>query len=284
MGVDRAWTANVDDRDTPVPDITLVTVCKGRLHHLQQTLPTFVTQAGTLSVVVDYACPQGTGDWVESHFPGVQVVRHQEATWCLARGRNLGARAAGTDWLMFVDADIRLPVDFIATIRPRLTPGVHYRAKPFHANCYGTVICHRRDFEAVGGYDEAFLGWGGEDDDLYYRLALRGVRAEGFPVSMLSPIEHGDEERTGFAKAGDVEAYQRIGRFYRLIKDDITRLLGSEPPLEQRRRLYRGLESAVIAGQTRFAVPLGPHPYPGMGKTRRFQIERDLVYSLKARV
>lgn len=279
----RARNANMDDRDTPPPAITLVTVCKGRLHHLQQTLPTFVMQADARCVVVDYACPQGTGDWVESHFSGVKVVRHQEATWCLARGRNLGARAAGTEWLMFVDADIGLPPDFVATIRPRLKPGVHYRATPFHANCHGTVVCHRRDFEAVGGYDEAFLGWGGEDDDLYYRFAVRGVRVEGFPAAWLSPIEHGDEERTGFAKAGDIEAYQRIGRFYRLIKDDVTRLLRSEPPLEQRRRLYRSLESAVIAGQTRFAVPLGPHSHPGVGKTRRFQIERDLVYSLKER-
>ena len=281
--VDRARDDIMDQRHTLPPDITLVTVCKGRLDHLKQTLPTFVTQAGVRCVVVDYACPQGTGDWVESHFPEVRVVRHQEDDWCLARGRNLGARAAGTEWLMFVDADIRLAPDFVTAIRPRLTPGIHYRATPLQASCHGTVICHRRDFEAVGGYDEAFLGWGGEDDDLYYRFAVRGVGAEGFPVAMLSPIEHGDEERTGFTEVGDMEANHRINRFYRLIKDDVTRVLGSEPPLEQRRRLYRRLESAILAGRTRFALPLGPHRYPGMGKTRRFQIERDLVYSLKER-
>jgi len=36
----------------------------------------------------------------------------------------------------------------------------------------------RRDFEAVNGCDERFVGWGQEDDDLGLRLRAAGVRLE----------------------------------------------------------------------------------------------------------
>ena len=36
----------------------------------------------------------------------------------------------------------------------------------------------RSDYERVNGYDENFLGWGCEDDDLRYRLRRAGVRIE----------------------------------------------------------------------------------------------------------
>ena len=40
----------------------------------------------------------------------------------------------------------------------------------------GNVGIHRQDFEAINGYDEAFEGWGCEDDDLRIRLRQHGVR------------------------------------------------------------------------------------------------------------
>ena len=44
----------------------------------------------------------------------------------------------------------------------------------------------RRDFEAVNGFDESFVGWGCEDDDLAIRLRKAGRRI----VSAL-PYTHG---------------------------------------------------------------------------------------------
>ena len=36
----------------------------------------------------------------------------------------------------------------------------------------------RADYERVNGYDENFVGWGCEDDDLRLRLRHAGVRIE----------------------------------------------------------------------------------------------------------
>ena len=54
---------------------SIVTTCKGRLAHLKQSLPAMLAQDGAEVVVVDYCCPERAGDWVESAFPSVQVVR-----------------------------------------------------------------------------------------------------------------------------------------------------------------------------------------------------------------
>ena len=40
----------------------------------------------------------------------------------------------------------------------------------------GNVGIHRSDYEAINGYDEAFEGWGCEDDDLRMRLRQAGKR------------------------------------------------------------------------------------------------------------
>ena len=168
-----------------VATLCYITTCKGRLHHLKQTLPRVVGQPDVSCVVVDYACPDNTTDWVAANFPQVRVVHVTgEAGFSASRARNLGAQAADAAWLAFFDADILWSPDFAKTVIPQLRPGHFYRAKPITQQTWGSVICHRQDFEAVGGYDEAFTGWGGEDDDLLARLTMLGripLRLPGIP-------------------------------------------------------------------------------------------------------
>jgi hypothetical protein len=47
---------------------------------------------------------------------------------------------------------------------------------------------HREDFERVNGYDENYVGWGREDDDLALRLGLAGMR--GRSVMLTSRALH----------------------------------------------------------------------------------------------
>ncbi|MDA7418743.1 galactosyltransferase-related protein [Xenophilus arseniciresistens] len=45
---------------------------------------------------------------------------------------------------------------------------------PYLRTFYGSLCCAREAFEAVGGYDESFAEWGGDDDDLRVRLEMAG--------------------------------------------------------------------------------------------------------------
>ena len=53
---------------------------------------------------------------------------------------------------------------------------LHHPSKPRLAG--GNFGVWRRDFELVNGFDERFVGWGQEDDDLGLRLRAAGVRLE----------------------------------------------------------------------------------------------------------
>jgi len=154
-----------------------ITTCMGRLAHLQQTMPRIVGQPDVDCVVVDYACPEGAGGWVAAHHPKVSVMRVEgETHFNASRARNLGAKAADAPWLGFFDADVLLSPDFANTVVPGLAPGHFYRADRLSAQTWGSIICHRDDFQAVSGYDETYVGWGGEDDDLFALLRLAGRR------------------------------------------------------------------------------------------------------------
>jgi len=57
--------------------------------------------------------------------------------------------------------------------------------KPTPFQFYGSIACARREFEAIGGYDEAFIGWGGDDDNVRVRLVMNGARLLACPEMKL---------------------------------------------------------------------------------------------------
>lgn len=230
-----------------MPSLALITTCRGRLPHLQESLPTFVAQPAAEVVVVDYGCPARSGDWVERGYPQVKVVRAGERPhFELSRARNLGAAAATAPWLCFVDADIRLAPEFMARVGPQLEPGAFYQAKPRTIETWGTSISARADFERVGGYDEVLQGWGKDDDDYYARLVLAGVRHASFPGELLVPISHGDAQRVESYELKDRWLSESINHVYCRAKHDLE-LLRREPlAVDLRRRLYDEVRAAVL--------------------------------------
>jgi glycosyltransferase involved in cell wall biosynthesis len=55
----------------------------------------------------------------------------------------------------------------------------HYRSVRWNRIKSCNLAIWRRDYEAVDGFDESFVGWGHEDADLVLRLARHGVRRKG---------------------------------------------------------------------------------------------------------
>ncbi|MCC7309990.1 MAG: FkbM family methyltransferase [Sulfuritalea sp.] len=205
-----------------VPILSYITTCKGRLAHLQKSLPLVVGQPGIECIVVDYDCPEGAADWVRSNFPQVRVVKVENVSqFNASHARNLGAKQAAAPWLGFFDADILLDENFSRRILPSLVKGNFYRASPVTYQTWGSIICHRDDFLRAGGYDEVYVGWGGEDDDLIAMLTRSGVRAAGFPADLLDEIEHSDEKRTQFATIKNRWLQLLINRSYQRAKLDL---------------------------------------------------------------
>jgi len=211
----------------------------GRLAHLQQSLGPAASQPRSSCIVVDYSCPDHCGDWVEQHFPAVQVVRvPDQPGFNPARARNRGAAAAKAPWLCFFDADVILDANFAAQALSRVQAGNYYVAQPGRKALTGTVVCAREDFLRVGGYDEVYQGWAEEDLDLYDHFLFCGMKRQGFPQEWLTPIAHADDLRVQHHALKSPQVSQTINVLYRRAKYDLMRQIARELTEEERRGLH----------------------------------------------
>lgn len=235
-----------------MPTFSFVTTCKGRLDHLRQTLPSMATQPDAECIVVDYACPDGTADWVQANFPEVRIVRVADAPlFRKAHAQNLGAAAARAPWLCLVDADVTVGAEFCARLEPLLQRGCYLRPDQLSPGAYGSFVCAREDFEAAEGFDETFEGCSYMDDDLYVRLEMAGVREVHFPGDLFVAIRHDDDLRTRHYEIKDRALNHRINFLYANIKHDLMRQFqGKNVPLATRRTIYAEVRRVVLAQAT----------------------------------
>lgn len=204
--------------------VSFVITCKGRLHHIKETLPSLFEQSADKIIVVDYGCPDKAGDWVEENYPKVKVVRiTDDPGFCLARARNKGAEVSTSEWLCFMDADVLAKPGFVSWMKKTLNdPGCFYRASSIDGeripDTRGTVILSRKAYDHLGGYDEAFRGWGLDDDDLYDRLKEEGYIELEYPRAYVDGIPHDDSERVAFYDIKDIHKNWKLNCVYKDIK------------------------------------------------------------------
>ena len=255
----------------------VVTTCRGRLHHLRETLPAWLAEPGVTATVVDYNCPDGTADWVRANHPEARVVRvHDAPSFSLAAARNRGAAAArGADWLCFWDADWECKPGWAKAVRGSLRAGRYLLANPIEWGQFGSVVVRAADFRAAGGYDELIRGWAPEDGDFYSRLRHVGVHPGSFPGSFFRSIPHDDAARVAHYEAKDKRRNQRIYDAYHSRKVRHMLATGRLPRPEECRMILTDayLESGVelpdafYGGDTpRFPVtvyPPGVEAYDG---------------------
>lgn len=210
--------------------LRVITTCKGRLTHLKRTLPTWLAEPNVSATVVDYNCPEGTTDWIRENYPSVDVVHVRDATrFHLARARNIGAAHSPAGWWCFWDADMLAAPGWASAVRSSLRRRHYLMPDPIEWEQYGSVVVHSDDFKAVGGYDELFQGWGGEDGDFYTRLRHVGVRPSSYNGSYVATITHSDADRTRHYVTKDKRESQRLYERYRWHKTTFMLATGRLP-------------------------------------------------------
>ncbi len=175
--------------------ISFYTTSMGRLHHLCQTLPRNIKDNESYPhlefVLLDYNSRDGLEKWARQHLAehidSGRLVYYKYAGreyFDRCHARNLAARVASGDILCNIDADNFTGADFAHYINERFShssdiflrpdfDGAHSRLR----DAFGRLCVRKSHFHAIEGYDEKFVDYGYEDNDICSRLEKAGIRS-----------------------------------------------------------------------------------------------------------
>ena len=218
-----------------------------------ETMPLLFAEASKEEIIfVDYGCSEGSSAWVKEHYPKVKIVlANDDPGFCAARARNIGASIANSEWLFFIDGDIKVKPGFVKWIKSNAKKGYFYRASPLSdgeldRETWGSCLCSRNDYKSIGGYDEVFRGWGGEDTDLYSRLALIAVSEKFYPNSFVEAISHDNDLRFKEYALQERSHHLLINKTYSSIKLALMRAMNSSDAASNyRNKVQKQLEFSV---------------------------------------
>ncbi len=209
-------------------ELTVVIPTHGKRPLLEATLAALARQEldpGLWNVVVvDDASPDDTADYLEREaggWGGRLLAVAPAGNLGRSAARNFGARHADGRWLLFLDDDIVAPPGLLGAhlelLRRHPDDGVIGQVRTARSlvdaphfgyiDSRGVAKCGpgpvpprylvtqntslpRAAFEAVGGFDEDFTGYGFEDMDLGCRLAAIGTGFRALPDPVPEHVHH----------------------------------------------------------------------------------------------
>ncbi|HKS23017.1 MAG TPA: galactosyltransferase-related protein, partial [Thermoanaerobaculia bacterium] len=168
-----------------------------------------------------------------------------ELPYCRAWAFNVAARLAASDVLVLHDGDLLVPQRYAAEAFARVGEGngvVDLKRFLFYLHPDrtlekivqnaqgGSVVASRAAYQAIGGFDESFVGWGGEDNDFWDRARAASTVLD-FGYLPLVHLHH--EAQPGkIVGTPAIERYRRIEsippaeRIARLLQREQGRLEG----------------------------------------------------------
>lgn len=193
----RAWPVLMRDEPASLsnaPEVAFLIGHRGtpRLANLQSTLRSIAGQSGVAIeciVVEQSAVPEireALPPWVRYlHTPVAP-----DTDYCRAATFNAAARIARAQTLVIHDNDMLVPERYAAEIAERVREGAAF-VDPKRFIFYldregkgieevvqnikgGTIAVTKEAYFAIGGFDEDFVGWGGEDLEFWERARVHG--------------------------------------------------------------------------------------------------------------
>lgn len=218
--------------------IGFVTSCKGRTHHLKETLPRNIADnadyPNAVFVVLSYGDRNGLAEYMRSpeimpHIESGRVVYYDYPDgdgFHMALAKNLSHRCGileGADLLVNTDADNYLGQGFARWLAGRSNPNAFFctaKTKGVPRGVSGRIAVTKRQFLCAGGYDEKFSTWSRDDKDLNQRLCRLGFDPMQVDRYFAQAIDHGDEER--FFHYPKIQETWRTDRHIQANPEDVT--------------------------------------------------------------
>lgn len=194
--------------------VSFCVLCKGRQHHLKQTLPEnldAIKDKHAEIVLVDYRSDDDLAEWLSKDLS--QAIRsgklqfyqlREDLPFSIPIGKNFAHRFARNQIIINLDADNFIGDLWIAT--QMLPYGEFLGCNMTKSGCFGRVGFWRNDLARLNGYDETFEAVAHHDTDLQKRAIGMGLIKRHWPCNRM-PIQHDKADTMLFAGGGGRAAW-----------------------------------------------------------------------------
>ncbi|MBD2187091.1 glycosyltransferase family 2 protein [Pseudanabaena mucicola] len=238
-----AFADSIENLNSPQVSFIIGHRGKSRLSHLLKTLESIAGQIDiTLECIVVEQdnlsiLPEYLPSWVEYIHTPLSTV---DMLYCRSWAFNVGAKQAKSDVLIFHDNDFLISQDYAKEVLRRIKQGyevVNVKRFLFYLSQLGTkqffdgrdslikqplekvvqnleaggsIAIARDKYWEIGGFDEAFIGWGGEDNEFWERAQTLKVWNYGYlpMVHLWHPSQPGKD----LVDTPAISYYQRISQ------------------------------------------------------------------------
>jgi predicted glycosyltransferase involved in capsule biosynthesis len=194
--------------------ITLATSIMNRESHLMESLKTWIKFPFKKIVIVDWSSDKPITESIKEHYgidyktldERIEIHRVSDQKYyehALARNEKMKHTEG---WVLSIDSDILLSPRFGRCICLGDNKKLIYkndRNKNDKA-LYGTTLFHKDEFDAVGGCNTKFHGWGSEDTTLFADMIDNGCKTRLLVAHTMFHIPHSDYERAINTKHDDI--------------------------------------------------------------------------------
>jgi glycosyltransferase involved in cell wall biosynthesis len=224
--------------------VSYCTTCKGRLHHLKETLPQNLAaekdNPNVEFVILDYDSPDGLGQWLKENYSDeiasgrIKYARYESApNFKMAHAKNMAHRLASGDILCNLDADNVIVPDYSRWLGDRfmenrdrvvshhpvtlkdeldlkLVSRLKGRDRP-QSGYGGRIAVAASNYHKLNGYDENYSGWGPDDANFTIRASRKNLEVIKQPREMWGEIiAHGHDERIENLSAEDQQKSAKL--------------------------------------------------------------------------
>jgi len=170
-------TANLGEDQELKGQISFVTTCMGRTHHLKQTIKInlpLIQKFNCQMVLVNWNSQDGLDELIIDKYSkyiknGTLKYFHttEPKYFHMSKAKNLAHTLGDNKYLYNLDADEFLSVEEMERL--------NIIDFDLHRNTRGRIMIKKELFYSMLGYREDFIGWGYEDDDLINRFKNSGL-------------------------------------------------------------------------------------------------------------
>ncbi len=196
--------------------IVFCTTCKGRLQHIQQTLPKNIQDNqnnGAKFVLLDYGSPDLLQEYLRTeHAADIEAGRlivyylPEPGPFRMAHAKNLAHRLGileGADVLVNLDADNFTGPDFGSYVAAHFERDdvfmwanmIKSGPNRLPRGISGRIAVNSHAFIKAGGYDEQYNTWSPDDKDFNARLRRLGYKGREIDRQYLNAVLHTDKMR-----------------------------------------------------------------------------------------